>query len=160
MTAQLVYTHFASGRDRAVLEWMLRSVDVLSVVAPDLPVPQPTDPGAIVGWRLISENNRELARSCGFQPDEAAARAQTDLIARAVGRLDPLVVSVPRQRGTGWCLALDGVPVAMSARRYENRSTARAAAALALRLFAQHPGESEARHARALRDRAAAGLAP
>ncbi len=139
MAGQLVYAHFSSPRDRGASEWMLRSIDVLTVVAPGMSLPDPLGQDPLVGWRLVGHNNRELARSCGFHADEPAARAETAALIGARERLVATLVAVPRQRGVGWCFLLEDAPLAMSARRYENRATARSSAALVLGILAGWP---------------------
>lgn len=135
MVARFSYARFGSILERAAADWAWTAREIVGRYAPGTHPLPPQPRGAIVGWRLISENNREVARSCTFGEDDAEAHAQAAMLVAAAGDLVLHTVTADRQRGNAWCATHHGVPVMMSARRYENRSTARAAAELCLRLL-------------------------
>lgn len=75
-------------------------------------------------WRLLSANNRELARGVGVQPSmEAARRAAAAVIARAPDAV-PTFVFDP-DRAHGWCVTIDGQPVLIAPSWHQSRRTNR-----------------------------------
>jgi len=139
MAAQLVYARFPARAHRAALDWMRAVDDVLSVHAPDLGVVSIAEPvdGAVVGWRLVSDNHREIARGCRFFASERAARSETASLVSAAADLVVHAAIEPRLRTTGWFVTRGDQLVMIGARRYENRSVARGSGALAVRLLSE-----------------------
>ncbi|MDF2492878.1 MAG: hypothetical protein K0Q58_1456 [Microbacterium sp.] len=82
----------------------------------------------------MSDNHRELARSCGLYPSEAAARDAAAGLLRRAAEIVVHSAPEPRMRTTGWFATIDDELVMLHARRYENRSVARNAGLLAARL--------------------------
>jgi hypothetical protein len=78
------------------------------------------DSRALVRWRLLSGNNRELGRSVASYPD-----AESGLIAVKVfvETLDELTSQVRRRDAEGWAwlLLADGEPVATCGRPYDRQ---------------------------------------
>jgi|EndMetStandDraft_8_1072994.scaffolds.fasta_scaffold57775_2 hypothetical protein len=136
MSAHFLYARFPTSEHRTALDWMRTADDVLALHAEHVRA-EPADTahrGPVVGWRLMSDNHRELARSCGLFASEGLARANAGRLLR---RADDLVVHSapePRMRTTGWFATIDAELVMLHARRYENRSVARNAGLLAARL--------------------------
>jgi hypothetical protein len=132
--ARFAYARFDSARERGASDWVLTVRELAGRFATDGGVAAPPD-GPVTGWRLLSENNRELARGCRFAVDPEAARALAASVAALADELEVLLVADERMRGHAWCATHEGLPVAMGARRYENRATARAAGELCVRLL-------------------------
>lgn len=118
------------------------------------PPPQPPDPAALVetaasadvarmrgrragvrrrpepsagwyAWRLMASNNRRLARSVtSFATRPGTVEAITRLTS-ALERLQPYVVTEPRNGGWGWRAELDGVAVAACPHWYERERDCR-----------------------------------
>lgn len=92
-----------------------------------------------VGWRLLGANHRELGRSpAGFADAERCAAAVERLRAAAVA-------GTPRLRRTEdglwtWRLELDGLPVAVAARRYHRHRDCGASAATFVAAAGEAPG--------------------
>lgn len=133
-----LYARFPTAQDRTAVEWM-RVVDDVVMTFPALRTQRPDarHTGPVLAWRLLSENNREIARGGVLFATEGLARADTDRLMRA--HRDLIVHPAPALhiRGTGWFATLGDELVMMSARRYENRSAARGAGALAVRLVSE-----------------------
>lgn len=136
MPAHFLYARFPAASHRAALDWM-RAVDDVVAEHPSVQVAQPDDThrGPVVGWRLVSENNREIARGCVLFSDERRARADSGVLMRAHEELVVHSAPAARARSTGWFATHGDVLVMTGARRYENRSAARNAGALAVRLI-------------------------
>ncbi|MBZ4488650.1 hypothetical protein LQ938_05405 [Microbacterium sp. cx-55] len=136
MSAHFLYARFPTLQHRTALDWMRTASEVLALHAErvHLHTIDAAHAGPVVGWRLMSDNHRELARSCGLYPSERGAHdAAGELLTRAA---DIIVHSAPepRVRTTGWFATVDDELVMLHARRYENRSVARNAGQLAARL--------------------------
>lgn len=136
MPAHFLYARFPTLQHRTALDWMRTASEILALHAErvHLTTIDAGHLGPVVGWRLMSDNHRELARSCGLYPSERAAHdAASILLARET---DIVVHSAPepRMRTTGWFATIDDELVMLHARRYENRSVARNAGLLAARL--------------------------
>ena len=136
MAAHLLFACFPAPSDRAAREWMRAVDDVVASHEGELATSRDSGtPEPAVGWRLMSDNHREIARACRFFASESRARADA---AALLGRTADLVVHPwrqPRVRTTGWFVTLDRDLAMIGARRYENRSLARNAGALAVRLL-------------------------
>jgi len=139
MSAQLVYARFPSPAHRAARDWMRAVDDVCDNHGGDLSArPESAGPaGPIAAWRLVSDNHREIARGCRFFATERLARADAAVLLRHAPDLAVHPSVEPRLRTTGWFVTLDRRLVMIGARRYENRSVARNAGALAVRLLAE-----------------------
>lgn len=139
MSARLLYAHFPAASHKSALEWMR----VVAEIAAGHPGVGPFSSGQeplpavepAVAWRLVSENRREIARGCRVFTDEAVARADLARVLRATATFEIHTNPAPRLRSTGWFVSARGSLVMMGARRYEKRSAAESAAALALRLM-------------------------
>lgn len=139
MSARLLYAHFPAASHRSALEWMRVVAEIASGhpgVGPfasgqePLPALEPA-----VAWRLVSENRREIARGCRVFTDEGAGRIDLAQLLRAASTFEIHTSPAPRLRSTGWFVSARGSLVMMGARRYEKRSAAESAAALAVRLM-------------------------
>lgn len=137
MPARFLYARFAAGNQKSALDWV-RTVDELALVfaasteaAPSHREQRTSDP--LVTWRLVSENRREIARGCRLFRSEAPVHADILRLLRSVDELDVHTAPAPRLRSTGWFVTHGADLVMMGARRYEKRSAAEQAAALALR---------------------------
>lgn len=139
MSARLLYAHFPAASHKAALEWMRVATEIAAGrpgVGPFLVGQQALSAAApAVAWRLVSENRREIARGCRIFPDEPSARADLARLLRAAASFDVHTSPAPRLRSTGWFVSAGDVLVMMGARRYEKRSAAESAAALAVRLL-------------------------
>jgi hypothetical protein len=137
MPAHFLYARFPARSHRPAADWM-RAVDDAAAMHRDRYRVAPCEGGpgdAVSGWRLLTENHRELGRGTRFAVSEAAIR---DDIHRIVRAADGLIVWATPETGlrtTGWFAVLDDEIVMIGARRYENRSVARNAGALAVRLL-------------------------
>lgn len=139
MSARLLYAHFPAASHKTALEWMRVVAEIAAGhpgVGPfasgqeSLPAVEPA-----VAWRLVSENRREIARGCRVFTDEAVACADLAQVLRAASTFEIHTNPAPRLRSTGWFVSARGSLVMMGARRYEKRSAAESAAALAVRLM-------------------------
>jgi hypothetical protein len=138
MSARLLYAHFPAASHRSALEWMRVVAEIASGhpgVGPfasgqePLPALEPA-----VAWRLVSENRREIARGCRVFTDEGRAAS----IWRSLCARHRRSRSTPVRRpvcAAPWFVSARGSLVMMGARRYEKRSAAESAAALAVRLM-------------------------
>ncbi len=131
--AYFAFAHFPARSAHRALGWREASREIAQSLGIEHIPPLRED--GVVGWRLITENNRELARSFRLFRNEREAQQDAVRLRAEAGALDLHVVVTAQLRGAGWCGALDGSPVLIGARRYENRSAAREAARLALRLL-------------------------
>lgn len=138
MAAQVHYVRFASTQDRVAQEW-LRATQLIVESGTSALVTPPPDrgrAGSVVGWRLVSENHREIARGSRLHPSDRAAGFDAATLAR---RATELIVHAARQhqtRTSRWFAVLDDDIVLVGSRAYENRVTARNAGALAVRSLA------------------------
>ncbi len=136
MSAHFLYARFPTAQHRTALDWMRAADDVIALHAERVRA-EPVDAshhGPVVGWRLMSDNHRELARSCGLFPGETLARADAGRLLRRAADVAVHSAPEPRMRTTGWFATIDDELVMLHARRYENRSVARNAGLLAARL--------------------------
>jgi hypothetical protein len=78
---------------------------------------------ALVRWRLLSGNNRQLGRSAELFDGVAEARLAVVTIRAAGNALERYVVRRMAPVRWGWSLMLDGVVVAVSGRAYEGERT-------------------------------------
>lgn len=131
--AHFVLAQFPAPYSRHAFEWIEATKEIAVSIGAEPPVAGSR--GMLVGWRLVTENNRELARSYLLRADEADTKRDAQRLRAHAHGLDLQVVVTANLRGAGWCGLLDGVPVVVGARRYENRSAARGAAELARRLL-------------------------
>ncbi|MDQ1129045.1 hypothetical protein [Microbacterium sp. SORGH_AS_0888] len=138
MSAQFVVARFPSDTHRAAIDWLRAVDDIVSVHGGDLIVATRGEPpsGAVAGWRLMSDNHREIARGAALFASERLAQAHAVRVRENVAGLAVHAAVEPRLRTTGWFATHDDELVMVGARRYENRSVARNAGALALRLIA------------------------
>ncbi len=139
MSARFFFARFTSAQQRAAVDW-LRAVNELaprhvgattmsaasSVLPPD---------GSVVAWRMVSDNRREIARSCRLFASERDARADISPLFHGASELIVHASPAPRLRSTGWFVTLGPDVRMISARRYESRVTALNAGALAVRLL-------------------------
>lgn len=138
MVAQVHYVRFPSTQDRVAQEW-LRATQLIIESGASAVVTPSTErgrAGSVVGWRLVSDNHREIARGSRLHPSERAAGFDAATLAR---RAAELVVHAARQhqtRTSRWFATLDEEIVLVGSRAYENRVTARNAGALAVRSLA------------------------
>ncbi len=100
-------------------------------------------------WRLMSMNNRELARSAFRFPTFELCREAVREVKAGAARLMVSTFSHPTTGEFSWCGELDGAQVAVG-RRYEQEQAARTAA---LRFFDVVAGAEIASAVRALRGR-------
>lgn len=137
MPAHFLYARFPARSHRSAADWM-RAVDDAVAMHGDRYRVARFEEGvgeAVSGWRLLTENHRELGRGTRFAASEAVIREDIRRIVRAA---DQLIVSASPETGlrtTGWFAVLEDEIVMIGARRYENRSVARNAGALAVRLL-------------------------
>jgi hypothetical protein len=136
MPAHFLYARFPTLQHRTALDWMRTASEVLALHAErvHLETIDPEHLGPVVGWRLMSDNHRELARSCGLYPSEQGAREAAGLLLTRASDVVVHSAPEPRMRTTGWFATIDDELVMLHARRYENRSVARNAGQLAARL--------------------------
>lgn len=137
MPAHFLYARFPARSHRAAVDWLRAVDDVLALHGESVRVaggPTPAD-ATVVGWRLLTENHRELGRSARLSASEAAARADVARLVGVAHRLSVRSDPEPGLRTTGWFVVLDEEIIMIGARRYENRSVARNAGALAVRLL-------------------------
>jgi hypothetical protein len=137
MSAQIVFARFPARSHRGAGDWLRAVNDVLAVHGSDLAgaVTVPEESGPVVGWRLVSDNHREIGRGSRLVGSEHSALADARALLHRAGDLVVQCTSDPRPRTTGWFVTLDGELVMISARRYENRTVARNAGALSVRLM-------------------------
>jgi hypothetical protein len=136
MPAHFLYARFPTLQHRTALDWMRTASEVLALHAERVHVTAiDTDhAGPVVGWRLMSDNHRELARSCGLYASEQDAREAAGLLLTRSADIVVHSAPEPRMRTTGWFATIENELVMLHARRYENRSVARNAGLLAARL--------------------------
>lgn len=145
MSAHFLHARFGVDGHRAAADW-LRTVEDLALDHDGLRAvraPERVAFGAapLLGWRLVSDNRREIARSCRLFTDEQALAANIRALVRDVEQLVVQTTHASRARGIGWFATCDGLLVMMGARRYEKRSGAENASELAmgaLRAVAPH----------------------
>lgn len=141
MPARFLYARFVSGTQKAAVDWnhtVEEFARVYTAGAHDRTFERsPLPAGPAVTWRLVSENRREIARACRLYTAEQQVRADIARLLRGLGELQVHSAPAPRLRSTGWFVTHDGVLVMMGARRYEKRSAAEQAAALALRAIGE-----------------------
>lgn len=137
MPAHFLYARFPERSHRAAVDWLRAVADVLAMHGDSVRVTDAAAPvsGTVVGWRLLTENHRELGRSARLAASEAAARADVARLIGVAHRLNVRSDPEPGLRTTGWFVVLDEEIIMIGARRYENRSVARNAGALAVRLL-------------------------
>ncbi|WP_243227247.1 hypothetical protein [Microbacterium sp. CIAB417] len=137
MPAHFLYARFPARSHRAAADWLRSIEDVLALHGDTIRVAAGVrnTAGAVIGWRLLTENHRELGRSAWLAAAEDAARADVARIVRSADRLVVHSDPEPGMRTTGWFVVLDGELIMIGARRYENRSVARNAGQLAVRLL-------------------------
>ena len=141
MPARFLYARFVSGTQKAAVDWN-HTVDefarVYAGAAPERTVERVAmTPGPAVTWRLVSENRREIARACRLFTAEQHVRADIARLLRGIGALQVHTAPAPRLRSTGWFVTHEGALVMMGSRRYEKRSAAEQAAALAVRAITE-----------------------
>jgi uncharacterized protein YegP (UPF0339 family) len=95
--------------------------------------------GALVRWRLLSANNRQLGRSAELFHGVAEAREAAAAIRDGADSLEQYVVRLTSPVRWGWSLVLDGMVVAVSGRGYEGERTALHALDLFLSAATQAP---------------------
>lgn len=137
MAAHFQLARFPSVQRRGAADWLRAVDDVLALHGEDV-VHRPASAvhgGAVVGWRLLSENHRELARGPRLTATERDARADVARVLRGAHALTVYAAPEPRLRTTGWFAVVDGELAFAGARRYENKSVARNAGALVVRLL-------------------------
>ncbi|WP_375384979.1 hypothetical protein [uncultured Microbacterium sp.] len=138
MTAHFLFARFHSPDQRAAVDWLRSAHDI---VADHTGVRAPQNDGPLTGpvlaWRLVSDNQREIARGCRLYPHERAALTDIGLLLKSQSEFEVRAATAARVRSTGWFVTRGEELVMMSARRYENRSAARKAGALALRLVGE-----------------------
>lgn len=128
---------FASVQDAGAREWQRAARALLDSIPSSATSPTATEPtGPVCGWRLVSDNHRDIARSPAFSANEESARREAARIARRASSLVLRVAPVPLVRSTQWFATLDDEFVLVGSRGYENRATARNAGALAIRSLA------------------------
>lgn len=132
--AYFVFAHFSASSIRQAIDWREASYEIARSLGIEH-IPPAARAGGVVGWRFITENNRELARSLRLFRDETEARQDALRVRERAGELELHVVVTEQRRGAGWCGTIDESPILVSARRYENRSAARSAGELAMRLL-------------------------
>jgi hypothetical protein len=149
---RIIFTRFLSGESPRLSPWREHHRRVLSQVAG---VSQVADKGSVVVWRLVSSNNRELARSAEifslFQDAVTSARSASTSVASGT----VFLVSDERRGAYGWYLADADGPVAVCARWYEAERERRHAVELAMKGLslatvaegARQLIDSDARHA-------------
>ncbi len=137
MPARLLYARFAAAGDATALAWLRAAAETMADASRErfadqarLPMNEPA-----VGWRLVSENRRDVARSCRLFPDDEAACDHVVTLLRSPMPIETHLLPLRRLRDTGWFASLGDEPVMMCARRYDKRSTAESAAELAVRLL-------------------------
>jgi hypothetical protein len=96
-------------------------------------------PGALVWWRLLSGNNRQLGRSAELFDGVAEARRAAATVRDAATSVERYVVRQLAPVRWGWSLMLDGIVVAVSGRGYEGERTAAHALELFLAAAAEAP---------------------
>ncbi|MFY1634956.1 hypothetical protein ACN27F_17065 [Solwaraspora sp. WMMB335] len=89
--------------------------------------PEHRAPGSWYAWRLLSTNNRELARSAFRFAAVEPCRQAVDDLRKATARLVLKTFSYPVTCRYSWQAELDGDPVA-AGKRYEHEQNARYAA--------------------------------
>lgn len=82
--------------------------------------------GQVFLWRLLSANNRVLARSASLFREHASAVSAARAVFGAAGGLDGVVVRLSATSWR-WVASLDARPVAVSGRSYERRRAAQSA---------------------------------
>lgn len=103
---------------------------IVRSIGPGTPAPSPGGPrladhaGALVRWRLLSGNNRQLGRSAELFDGVAEARQAATTIRDAADSVEQYVVRLTAPVRWGWSLMLDGIVVAVSGRAYEGERTA------------------------------------
>ncbi|UIN29609.1 hypothetical protein [Microbacterium binotii] len=144
MPAHFLYARFPERSHRSAVDWLRAVADVLAMHGDSVRVTDAAAPvaGTVVGWRLLTENHRELGRSAQLAASEAAARADVARLIGVAHRLNVRSDPEPGLRTTGWFVVLDEEIIMIGARRYENRSVARNAGALAVRLLVAMQEES------------------
>lgn len=106
-------------------------------------------PGGWYAWRLMTANNRELARSVHRFAGPDLCREAVRTVQNGSGRLLVSTIPDPMTGDFSWRGELDGVPVA-AGKRYEHEQTARYAA----KRFLDAVADAEVTDmVRALRDR-------
>ncbi|KAA9110988.1 hypothetical protein [Microbacterium rhizomatis] len=138
MTAHFLFARFHSPDQRAAVDWLRNAEDIVAdhsgVRAPES---DRSLAGPVLAWRLVSDNQREIARGCRLYRHERAAMADIAALLQSQPELEVRAATAARVRSTGWFVTRADELVMMSARRYENRSAARKAGALALRLIGE-----------------------
>jgi len=143
MPARLAYVRFCMAEEARARAWK-RAASEITRALPDVPwnagEPAAADeasrsPGGVVGWRLLSDNRRDVARSGILFRDEDTARAHVAALARRWSVVQTHVFSFSVRGGAGWCARVGGDLEMMCARRYERRSAAESAAEVAHRLL-------------------------
>ncbi|WP_288452984.1 hypothetical protein, partial [uncultured Microbacterium sp.] len=84
MVAQVHYVRFPSTQDRVAQEW-LRATQLIIESGASAVVTSSTErgrAGSVVGWRLVSDNHREIARGSRLHPSERAAGFDAATLAR------------------------------------------------------------------------------
>jgi hypothetical protein len=76
-------------------------------------------------WRLLSGNNRELARGIGVHSSSASARAEAQRTIDHVDKLEALTVFAGNHGEHAWVLHLEGEPMLISPRWHRSRRTNR-----------------------------------
>ena len=137
MSARILYAQFSSASHHAAADW-LRAVRDLSGGASGTPMfwtsqKELSRMAPAVSWRLVSENRREISRGSILFADESEVRADIAQLLRRARELEVHTSPAPRLRSTGWFVSHGSELVMIGARRYEKRSTAESAAALAVR---------------------------
>ncbi len=137
MSAHFQHARFGAEGHRAAADW-LRTVDELALDHDGLRAVRAPERVALggaplLGWRLVSDNRREIARSCRLFTDEETISAEIRGLVRDVEHLFVQTTRTPRVRGIGWFATREGVLVMMGARHYEKRSGAERASELAMR---------------------------
>ncbi|TXN31063.1 hypothetical protein [Lacisediminihabitans profunda] len=127
---RIIFTRFLSGESPRLAPWREHHRRVLSQTAV---ASQSTERGSVVVWRLVSSNNRELARSAEIfgQFHDAVASARSAASSAEITTV--CLVSDERGGSYGWYLADADRPVAICARWYDAERERRHAVELAIK---------------------------
>jgi hypothetical protein len=127
---RIIFTRFLSGESPRLAPWREHHRRVLSQADS---ASRAAEHGSVVVWRLVSSNNRELARSAEIfgQFHDAVASARAAATAAEITTV--CLVSDERGGSYGWYLTHVDRPVAICARWYDAERERRHAVSLAIR---------------------------
>lgn len=110
-----------------VRHWCAHEAAMLLAARASLPLAfdEPWTPGnPWIVWRLLSANNRELARGVGsYRTADDARMAASVVVARAAEAVPTLVFDPERHHG--WSASIEGVPVMIAPSWHQSRRTNR-----------------------------------